>query len=177
MAASSSIRTSRPIPRSEKRRTHSRARRPGASLEECHKPLPRRYRSWLSQKWERPVGTLSNGSPPKERSPTLVCGWTGPVASHSDSNNDSSFAGTGQSSSERFIILAPLRNRRTPAIVLPKQYERESNSRSQPKSESAQGRKPVRTRQNICDGMLEYSGDARSSCQPSRSPVPNVKHT
>ena len=33
------------------------------------------------------------------------------VASHSDSNNDFSFAGTGQSSSERFIILAPLRNR------------------------------------------------------------------
>lgn len=96
-----------PSTRSEKRRTHSRARRPGASFEECHKPLPRRYRSWLSQKWERPVGTSSNGSPPKERSPTLVCGWTGPVASHSDSNNDFSFAGTGQSSSERFIILAP----------------------------------------------------------------------
>ena len=76
VSASSSIRTSRPITRSEKRRTHSRARRPGASLEECHKPLPRRYRSWLSQKWERPVGTLSNGSPPKERrhGPWFVAG-------------------------------------------------------------------------------------------------------
>ena len=113
----------------------------------------------------------------RERPPTLVCGSTGPVASHSDSNNDFSFAGTGQSSSERFIILAPLRNRRTPAIVLPKQYEGESNSRSQPKSESAQGRKPVRTEQNICDGMLGYSGDARSSCQPCRPPVPNVNRT
>jgi hypothetical protein len=76
-SAFSAIRTSRPVTRSEKRRTHSRARRPGASLEECHKPLLRRYRSWLSQKWERTVGTLSNGSPPKERSPTLVCGSTG----------------------------------------------------------------------------------------------------
>jgi hypothetical protein len=66
-SAFSAIRTSRPVTRSEKRRTHSRARRPGASLEECHKPLLRRYRSWLSQKWERTVGTLSNGSPPKER--------------------------------------------------------------------------------------------------------------
>ena len=35
------------------------------------------------------------------------CGGTGPVASHSDSINDFSFAGMGQSSSERFIILTP----------------------------------------------------------------------
>ena len=77
-SAFSAIRTSRPVTRSEKRRTHSRARRPGASLEECHKPLLRRYRSWLSQKWERTRRDIIQRIPSqRERPPTLVCGSTG----------------------------------------------------------------------------------------------------